>query len=146
MMRRLPHTPRRAIRRGLNTINLLLMCIPPLFNIFLVSFLSYYTVVLNNDAPNWILVAIFIDLQLMLNWVQFLRHQAIIKPSKKNFPGKKINFLMNFLKEFEVNDYYLSRPYFRKKLPKPTFYLFFREINFTKFSVKLITYILPFFS
>ena len=89
MMRRLPHTPRRTIRRGLNTINLLLMCIPPLFNIFLVSFLSYYTVVLNDDAPNWILVAIFIDLQLMLNWVQFLRHQAIIKPSKKNFPGKK---------------------------------------------------------
>ena len=87
MMRRLPHTPRRAIRRGLNSINLLLMGVPPVFNICLVSFLSYYTVVLNNDAPNWILVAVFIDLQLLLNWVQFLRHQAIIKPSKKNFPG-----------------------------------------------------------
>ena len=64
----------------------------PLFNICLVSFLSYYTVVLNNDAPNWIMIAIFVDAQLLFNWIQFLRYQSIIRPSKKNFPGKKGTF------------------------------------------------------
>ena len=44
---------------------------------------------------------------------------------------------MNFLKEFEVNDYLGLT--LEKKLPKPTFYLFFREINFTKFFMKLIS-------
>ena len=87
-MRRIPHTPRRIRRRG-GALNVILMSVPPLFNICLVSFLSYYTVKLNHDAPNWILVAIFVDAQLLFNWIQFLRYQSIIRPSKKNFPGKK---------------------------------------------------------
>ena len=48
MLRRLPQTPRRLLRRGRGALNVLLMSVPPVFNIALVSLLSYYTVHHNN--------------------------------------------------------------------------------------------------
>lgn len=87
MLRRKPHTPRRLRARGRGALNVLLMSVPPLFNICLVSLLSYYTVHHNNDSANWALFATFINAQLLCNWIQFLRHQSIIVPSKRNFPG-----------------------------------------------------------
>ena len=60
MLRRLPQTPRRLLRRGRGALNVLLMSVPPIFNIGLVSLLSYYTVHHNNDSVNWALFAAFI--------------------------------------------------------------------------------------
>ena len=101
MFFRRPHTPRRLRRKGKSALNVLLMSVPPLFNLFLVSFLSYYTVYLNNDSVNFALIAVFVDAQLLLNWIQFLRHQAIIQPSKRTFPGKSnfIDFPMSAIKK-----------------------------------------------
>jgi len=87
MLRRLPQTPRRLLRRGRGALNVLLMSVPPVFNIALVSLLSYYTVHHNNDSVIWALFAAFIDAQLLFNWIQFLRYQSYILPSKRNFPG-----------------------------------------------------------
>ena len=92
--RRIPHTPRRLRARGRNALHILLMTVPVVFNIALVSFLTYYTVVINKDNPEWTMIAIFVDAQLVLNWLQFLRNQAIIRPSKKNFPGMNSSFEM----------------------------------------------------
>lgn len=88
MMKRIPHTPRRMRGRGRGALNILLMSVPPLFNVGLVSFLSYYTVHHHNDSVNWALLAVFIDAQLLFNWIQFLRFQSVTTPSKRNFPGK----------------------------------------------------------
>lgn len=87
MLRRLPQTPRRLLRRGRGALNVLLMSVPPVFNIALVSLLSYYTVHHNNDSVIWALFAAFIDAQLLFNWIQFLRFQSYVLPSKRNFPG-----------------------------------------------------------
>ena len=40
------------------------------------------------DSVLWALFAAFIDAQLLFNWIQFLRYQSYILPSKRNFPGK----------------------------------------------------------
>ena len=100
MLRRLPQTPRRLLRRGRGALNVLLMSVPPVFNIGLVSLLSYYTVHHNNDSVNWALFAAFIDAQLLFNWIQFLRFQSYITPSKRNFPGKltKFFYFIDFVK------------------------------------------------
>lgn len=103
MVRRTPHTPRRLRRRGRGALNVLLMSVPPLFNIALVSFLSYYTVHHNNDSVNYALLAAFIDAQLLFNWIQFLRNQSVITPSKKNFPGK-----LHFA--YSITDQSINRP------------------------------------
>jgi len=106
MLRRLPQTPRRLLRRGRGALNVLLMSVPPIFNIGLVSLLSYYTVHHNNDSVNWALFAAFIDAQLLFNWIQFLRFQSIIIPSKRNFPGYVHRYpsLTNSKDPREIND------------------------------------------
>lgn len=96
MLRRLPQTPRRLLRRGRGALNVLLMSVPPVFNIALVSLLSYYTVHHNNDSVIWALFAAFIDAQLLFNWIQFLRFQSYVLPSKRNFPGKTSFFGLVF--------------------------------------------------
>ena len=100
--RRIPHTPRRLRARGKNALHILLMTVPVVFNIALVSFLTYYTVVINKDNPEWTIIAIFVDAQLVLNWLQFLRNQAIIRPSKKNFPGMNSSFEL-FKKQYSTH-------------------------------------------
>lgn len=42
--------------------------IPILFHVFLVTFLSYYTVIHNYDSPAWTMAAFIIDVQILLNW------------------------------------------------------------------------------
>jgi hypothetical protein len=42
--------------------------IPILFHVFLVTFLSYYTVLHNYESPVMVLTAFIIDTQILLNW------------------------------------------------------------------------------
>ena len=67
----------------------LLETIPPVFNVALVSGLTFLTFKHHiEDRSGWILaVSTFVVLQLILNWIQFLRYKASVPTSTKNFPG-----------------------------------------------------------
>ena len=84
------------------------MGIPPLFNIGLTSLLSYYTVKHNDEIFEYAVVAVFINAQLLCNWIQFLRHQSLIRQSKRSFPGYVHRFpsLTNAKDPREYNEEY----------------------------------------
>ena len=46
--------------------------IPILFHVFLVTFLSYYTVLHNYESPVVVLTAFIIDTQILLNWWELI--------------------------------------------------------------------------
>jgi hypothetical protein len=77
----------RSNPRRKTVLAIVLEAIPILFHIFLVVFLTYFLVVHNYDTPVIVFVVVFVDTQILMNWLQFLRHKAFVTPTIGNFPG-----------------------------------------------------------
>ena len=78
---------RPRIRRARSVTTYLLETIPPLFHLFLLTSLTFYSFYFNPSNALWHLSTLFIVGQIVANWVQFLLNRAIILASPKNFPG-----------------------------------------------------------
>jgi len=73
----------------------LLETVPPVFNVCLISGLTFLTFKHHLAGAHSItggdglivFITSFVVLQILLNWVQFLRHKATVPTSTKNFPG-----------------------------------------------------------
>ena len=59
-----------------NALVVLLETIPPLFHIALVSGLAYYVWHFHPNSPTWVMGSGYCVLQILLNWIQFLRYKV----------------------------------------------------------------------
>ena len=68
-----------------NALVVLLETIPPLFHIALVSGLAYYVWHFHPNSPTWVMGSGYCVLQILLNWIQFLRYKVCLWSSKITF-------------------------------------------------------------
>ena len=68
-----------------NALVVLLETIPPLFHIALVSGLAYYVWHFHPNSPTWVMGSGYCVLQILLNWIQFLRYKVFLMSSEITF-------------------------------------------------------------
>ena len=83
-----------------NALVVLLETIPPLFHIALVSGLAYYVWHFHPNSPTWVMGSGYCVLQILLNWIQFLRYKVCFNVSFD------ISIALNFIK---LNDNLINR-------------------------------------
>ena len=68
--------PMSRHRNRRNALVVLLEIIPPAFHTALITLLAYFVFHFHPNSPTWVGGAGFCVLQIILNWIQFLRYKV----------------------------------------------------------------------